>query len=145
MKEPTKKGEEFHAQYETIFADLSGIIDTARRTAACSVNTVITAIYWLIGHRLVEFEQSGKKRADYGAVFIQRLAADLTQRFGRGYSRQNIQQMRLFYLLYPISIPLKCILGTFSRSFCSLGSPGFFQSRESRSQLILQRRPCSCG
>ncbi len=102
MNEPPVLTAELRAHYETIFADVSGIIDTARRTAARSVNTVMTAVYWLIGHRIVEFEQSGKKRADYGAVLIQRLATDLTQRFGRGYSRQNIQQMRLFYLSYPL-------------------------------------------
>jgi len=49
----------------------------------------------------VEFEQAGEKRAEYGSALIERPAADLTPRFGRGFSRQNIQQMRLFYLFYP--------------------------------------------
>lgn len=62
----------------------------------------MTAAYWLIGRRIVESEQSGEKRAEYGTALIERPAADLTQRFGRGFSSQNIQQMRLFYLLYPV-------------------------------------------
>ena len=95
------KAGKLDAQYESIFGDVSRIIETARRSAVRSVNTVMTAAYWLIGHRIVEFEQAGKKRAEYGTALIERLAADLSQRFGRGFSRQNIQQMRLFYLFYP--------------------------------------------
>ena len=89
------------AQYQAIFGDVSRIVDAARRSAARSVNAAMTAAYWLIGQRVVEFEQSGEKRAEYGTALIKRLAADLTQRFGHGFSRQNIQQMRQFYLSYP--------------------------------------------
>ena len=66
------------------------------------MNAAITAAYWLIGRRIVEFEQSGGERAEYGNALIERLAEDLTGRFGRGFSRQNIQNMRLFYLSYPL-------------------------------------------
>jgi len=101
----TKKGEKkcgmIDVQYESIFGDVSKIIEIARYQAARSVNAVLTAAYWLIGRRIVEFEQAGEKRAEYGSALIERLAADLTPRFGRGFSRQNIQQMRLFYLFYP--------------------------------------------
>ncbi|MCK4411709.1 hypothetical protein KAV67_05415 [Candidatus Bipolaricaulota bacterium] len=45
----------------------------------------------MIGHRIVEFEQAGEKRAEYGTTLIERLPADLTQRFGRGFSHQNFQ------------------------------------------------------
>ena len=68
--------------------------------AARSVNAAMTAAYWLVGHRIVEFEQSGEERAEYGAALIERLAEDLTGQFGRGFSRQNLQHMRLFYLSY---------------------------------------------
>ena len=83
MNEPPVVTAELRTHYETIFADVSGIIDTARRAATRSVNIVMAATYWLIGCRIVEFEQAGKKRADYGVVLIQKLATDLTQRFGR--------------------------------------------------------------
>src|SRR5262249_54454131 len=69
--------------------------------AARSVNAVMTGAYWLIGRRIVEVEQGGQSRAEYGEALLERLSADLTTRFGRGFSRQNLQQMRQFYLLYP--------------------------------------------
>ena len=101
MKKSILKDDKLDAQYQAIFGDVSRIVDAARQSAARSVNAVMTATYWMIGRRIVEFEQSGEKRAEYGTALIERLAADLTQRFGRGFSRQNIQQMRLFYLSYP--------------------------------------------
>ena len=101
MKEPLIKADKPGAQYPSILGDVSRIIDAARQSVARSVNAVMTAAYWLIGQRIVELEQSGETRAEYGTALIERLAADLTQRFGRGFSRQNIQQMRLFYLSYP--------------------------------------------
>ena len=87
--------------YEAVFGDVSKIIDVARETAARSVNAAMTAAYWLIGRRIVEFEQSGEERAEYGASLLARLAEDLTAQFGRGFSRQNLQHMRLFYFAYP--------------------------------------------
>ena len=89
------------ARYEAVFGDVSNIIDAARESAVRSVNAAMTAAYWLVGHRIVEFEQSGEERAEYGAALMERLAADLTQRFERGFSRQNLQNMRQFYLCYP--------------------------------------------
>ncbi|MBU2055994.1 MAG: hypothetical protein KJ936_06670 [Proteobacteria bacterium] len=98
--EPKENG--LSVQYDSILGDISKLIDGARRSTARSVSCVMTAAYWLIGKRIVEFEQSGEKRAEYGTALIERLAADLTKRFGRGFSRQNIQQMRLLYLIYPV-------------------------------------------
>ena len=89
------------AGYRAVFGDVSKIIDAARESAARSVNAAMTAAYWLIGRRVVEFEQSGAERAEYGTALIERLAEDLAGRFGRGFSRQNLQHMRLFYLSYP--------------------------------------------
>ena len=89
------------ARYRSVFGDVSKIIDAARDSAARSVNAAMTAAYWLVGRRIVEFEQSGEERAEYGAALIERLAEDLTVRFGRGFSLQNIYNMRLFYLSYP--------------------------------------------
>lgn len=101
MKERMVTDEKTDIRYEAIFGDVSRIVDAARRSAARSVNAVVTAAKWMIGRRIVEFEQSGEKRAVYGTALVERLAADMTQRFGRGFSRQNIRQVRLFYLSYP--------------------------------------------
>ena len=86
--------------YQAVFGDVSKVIDAARESAARSVNAAMTAAYWLTGRRIIEFEQSGADRAEYGAALIERLAEDLTERFGRGFSLQNIYNMRLFYLSY---------------------------------------------
>ena len=100
MNPETVNGGALDDQYRTVFCDASRIVDVARSAAVRSVNAAMTAAYWMIGQRIVEFEQSGAERAAYGVALLARLAADLTQRFGRGFSRQNIQQMRQFYLSF---------------------------------------------
>ena len=124
---PAKEGAfgEENAPYEAVFGDVSKIIDAARESAVRSVNAAMTAAYWLIGRRIVEFEQSGEERAEYGAALIERLAEDLTGRFDRGFSRQNVQNMRLFYLSYPI----EKIRQTLSEKICQTLSEGRFARR----------------
>ncbi len=89
------------AGYAAVHGDIVALLEAARRAAARSVNALMTSSYWEIGRRIVEFEQSGKERADYGETLLARLATDLNARFGRGFSRQNLQQMRQFYLAWP--------------------------------------------
>ena len=88
--------------YQDIFGDVSYIIGEAKKSVARSVNATMTAAYWMVGRRIVEFEQSGEERAEYGTALIGRLAEDLTRDFGSGFSRQNLQYMRQFYLSYPL-------------------------------------------
>lgn len=90
------------AAYGDIHTGIVDLLEAARRAAARSVNALMTASYWEIGRRIVEFEQGGKGRAGYGEALIERLADDLTQRFGRGFSQRNLEQMRQFYLGWPI-------------------------------------------
>src|SRR3990167_3142829 len=61
----------------------------------------MTATYWEIGRRIVEHEQRGVKRAEYGEFLLKELGKDLTARFGRGFGWRNLFQMRGFYLAYP--------------------------------------------
>lgn len=89
-------------EYTAIRAEIVGLLETARSAAARSVNAVMTATYWGVGRRIVSFDQGGQDRAAYGEALIERLSADLTLQFGRGHSRQNLQQMRSFYLAWPI-------------------------------------------
>ncbi len=103
------------ASYEAVFGDVSKIIDAARVSAARSVNAAMTAAYWLIGRRIVESEQAGEERAEYGAALLERLTEDLTRRFGRGFSRQNLQNMRLFYLAHPPDRILQTVSGKSNR------------------------------
>ncbi len=86
--------------YDALLGDVARVIEDARRAAARSVNAVMTATYWLVGRRIVEEEQGGQQRAGYGDVLIQRLSGDLTSRFGRGFGRSNLFQIRAFYLAY---------------------------------------------
>lgn len=88
--------------YGAILSGVVGFIAAARRAAARSVNAVMTATYWLIGSAIVEGEQGGAARAAYGEALLDRLSADLTARFGRGFSVRNLRLMRQFYASHPI-------------------------------------------
>ncbi|MGV6476375.1 DUF1016 N-terminal domain-containing protein [Azotobacter vinelandii] len=90
------------AGYAGIHSGIVEVLDAARRATARSVNALMTASYWEIGRRIVEAEQQGKRRASYGEQLMERLSADLTAQFGRGFSRPNLQQMRAFFLTWPI-------------------------------------------
>lgn len=91
-----------NTRYQSVFGNVSEIINVAKVSAARSVNAAMTAAYWLIGKQIVEFEQEGKKRAGYGEEIVKRLAADLSARYGRGFSVRNVWQMKAFYLAWPI-------------------------------------------
>ncbi len=90
------------ADYASVHTDIVALLESARRAAARSVNAVMTATYWAIGHRIVTFEQGGLERATYGETLIERLSVDLSARFGRGFSKQNLWQMRAFHLAWPV-------------------------------------------
>ena len=87
-------------EYSAFASGIAELLESARRTSARAVNALMTATYWEIGRRIVEFEQKGRQRAKYGEALLAQLADDLCHRFGRGFSRQNLQQMRSFYLTY---------------------------------------------
>lgn len=89
------------ANYGDIDSRIVELLEASRRAAARSVNALMTATYWEIGRRIVEFEQQGAERAAYGDELIRRLAGDLTSRFGRGFSPQNLAQMRAFFRTWP--------------------------------------------
>jgi predicted nuclease of restriction endonuclease-like (RecB) superfamily len=89
--------------YGALVAGISGLLGQARRAAARAVNGILTATYWEVGRRLVEFEQGGRARAEYGEALLKRLAQDLTARLGRGFSERNLESMRRFYLGWQIS------------------------------------------
>ena len=86
------------ARCQSIFGNVSSIIDAARRSVARWVNTIKTAACWLIGRHIVEFEEAGKKRADHGEEIIERLVIDLAARYARRFSIRNVWVMRAFHL-----------------------------------------------
>ena len=79
-----------HLLYGKIRNDIVGLLQAARLASARSVNALMTATYWEIGHRIVEFEQQGQERAEYGEALIKQLAEDLTRQFGRGFGAVNL-------------------------------------------------------
>jgi len=87
--------------YTTVLSAVVELMEAARHATARSINAIMTATYWEIGRRIVELEQRGESRAEYGKQIIERLAKDLGDRFGRGFQKTNLFQMRAFYLAYP--------------------------------------------
>ena len=122
-------------RYPALIKDLSGLLETARRSSARAVNALMTATYWEIGRRIVEFEQRGAKRAEYGAELLEKLSADLTRRFGRGFSRPNLQRFREFYLRFP----LKQIRSTLSSELRSRIPPTIRSTASSNSEAVIRK------
>ena len=89
------------AGYDSVLSGVVELLDAARRASARVVNSLMTATYWEIGRRIVEHEQAGKERAAYGEEILTRLSADLKKRFGRGFSVDNLERARKFYLTFP--------------------------------------------
>ncbi|ECJ2538870.1 DUF1016 domain-containing protein [Salmonella enterica subsp. salamae] len=87
-------------EYQQIHDGIIRLVDTARTETVRNINAIMTATYWEIGRRIVEFEQGGEARAAYGTQLIERLSVDLSQRYKRGFSTGNLRQMRVFYLYF---------------------------------------------
>ncbi len=85
----------------TVVEDIKNIIDKGRTAAYAAVNTTMIATYWNIGRRIVEEEQHGKERAEYGKNLIDMLAKELTHEYGSGFSARYLRAFRRFYLVVP--------------------------------------------
>lgn len=81
-----------------LYNDVCDIIDSGRQQAYSAVSQTMIETYWRIGRRIVEEEQQGKTRADYGEKIIENLSAQLTHRYGKGFSKRYLAYFRLFYL-----------------------------------------------
>jgi predicted nuclease of restriction endonuclease-like (RecB) superfamily len=88
-------------KYNLLISDISSLLESARRTSVRAINAILTATYWEIGRRIVEYEYQGMERVEYyGDRLIDKLAEDLTKQFGRGFSRSNVFMMKSFFLSY---------------------------------------------
>jgi len=87
--------------YNSIRDGIVELLKTGRSASARNVNSIMTAVYWEIGRRIVETEQAGAVRANYGDELIKQLAKDLSAQFGRGFGVVNLSQMRRFFLAWP--------------------------------------------
>ena len=84
-----------------IYNDIAELLNVARAKAYHTVNSIMVETYWKIGQRIVEEEQGGASRAEYGTKLIENLSKYLTDTFGKGFSEANLKNMRQFYLTYP--------------------------------------------
>ena len=89
-----------HAE-STLFANIRTLIESARNTVARGVDLVQVHTNFEIGRHIVEFEQQGEGRAEYGTQMLKSLAERLTAEFGSGFSATNLKLMRQFYALHP--------------------------------------------
>lgn len=87
--------------YQILVDGIGSLLEQGRGKAIEKVNTILVETYWDVGQRIVEFEQSGEIKAEYGKELLLRLSKDLKARYGKGFSRSNLQYMRLLYILYP--------------------------------------------
>ncbi len=87
---------------DSLFERVKAILDEARTRAWQAVNSAMVVSYWEIGRIIIEEEQKGRKRADYGSYLLDALSERLTTEFGKGFDRTNVSKMRAFYLAYPI-------------------------------------------
>jgi hypothetical protein len=89
-------------QYENSFiANLKQIIQQARQKAYSAINFAQVEAHWLLGQRIVEQEQNGAERAEYGKYVIKIASQELTKEFGKGFSERTLRQFRQFYLMFP--------------------------------------------
>ncbi|MDD4878543.1 MAG: PDDEXK nuclease domain-containing protein [Candidatus Nanoarchaeia archaeon] len=92
--------------YSLLVSEIGNLLESGRRQAVSAVNAAITQTYWQIGRRIVEFEQRGKLKAKYGSRLLKMLSNDLKQKYGKGFSVDNLERMRRFYTNFKISATL---------------------------------------
>jgi len=103
QKFPAKRSgdlEPLKPSLDSLYLRVSGHIDSARQNVQRTVDTEMLKAYWKIGRDIVEAEQHGGTRAQYGQALIQALSQRLTKRYGKGFSETNVRNMRQFYLEY---------------------------------------------
>lgn len=88
-------------EYDNLICRIDNLWTQAKTRAVEAVNTELLDANWRTGQYIVEFEQKGQIRAEYGKFLITRLAKDLTVRRGRGFSSSNLIYMRKSYLCFP--------------------------------------------
>ena len=87
--------------YEDIYSEIKETLLLSRNQAYSAVNFAMVQAYWQIGRIIVEHEQNGNARADYGKAVLQELSSRLTKDFGKGFSVRTLQQMKKFYVMFP--------------------------------------------
>lgn len=90
------------SSYDSLLAHIGEALESGRKKAASRINEAIVETYWIIGKYIVDFEQAGNEKAEYGSETLKRLSKDLTLRYGNGFGLSNVTKMRKLYQAYPI-------------------------------------------
>ena len=85
-----------------VYLQIKELMENARKQVSVKVNNILVQTYWKIGKIIIEDEQENNERAEYGKKLLKELSKKLTKEYGKGFSRSNLQNMRQFYLKYPI-------------------------------------------
>ena len=93
---------------ENIFNDVQNIIEVSQKEAYRAVNTILSQRNWLIGHRIAEEELAGENRAEYGANIIKKLSKELTEKYGKGFTKTNLYSFYRFYKCFPEIFHTSC-------------------------------------
>ena len=88
--------------YQQLIEKIGDVYESAKSNLVKAVNTEMLHSYWEIGKHIIEFEQAGKLKAEYGKHLLENLSKDLSLRQGKGFSRSNLNYMRILYNKYPI-------------------------------------------
>ncbi len=96
--------------YHSLINQIGDLLTKGREQAGRAVNTILVQTYWQIGRHIVEYEQGGKEKAEYGTFLFEQLSKDLSQLYGKGFSRANLLYMRKLYLYFPKSETLSNVL-----------------------------------
>ncbi|GHV63429.1 DUF1016 domain-containing protein [Spirochaetia bacterium] len=91
-----------NAPYTGLISQIGQLLQEGRKKAAYAVNTLLVQTNWQIGKYIVEFEQHGEEKSEYGSELLDRLSRDLTLAYGKGFSRSNLVYIRKLYLTFPI-------------------------------------------
>ncbi|MEI6462861.1 MAG: DUF1016 N-terminal domain-containing protein, partial [bacterium] len=89
-------------EYSKLISEIGEIYRSGKQKAYAQVNSTLVETYWKIGKRIVEFEQLGEVRADYGKNLLDKVSRDLVTNYGKGFSRSNINNMRMLFVEFPI-------------------------------------------
>jgi len=92
--------EKKEGDYNTLISSIGMLLEKARKRVYSQINQILVKTYWNIGKQIIEYEQKGKEKAEYGSKLLDNLSKDLRLRYGKGFSRSNIIYMRLFYIKY---------------------------------------------
>ncbi|MDP0383917.1 PDDEXK nuclease domain-containing protein [Glaesserella parasuis] len=121
--------------YQSLITDIGTLLNRGREQVAQTANTILVQTYWLIGRHIVEFEQNGQDKAEYGSNLLERLSKDLTKLYGKGFSRSNLFHIRMFYLKFQ---KIQTVSGQFEM-------PVFTLSWSHYAEIIKEDNPLAIG